>query len=86
MLSTQLRVTQTWGRSLDAPPSFLQSKNGEEAWKRERELSREALQAGRETTEQALGPKSGEVDRMWYTPPEVSTASRTRMRHRPFPP
>ena len=58
-LSTQLRVTQTWGRSLDTPPSFLQSKNGEEAWKRERELSREALQSGREMTEQALGPKLG---------------------------
>ena len=30
--------------------------------------------------------KVGEVDRMRYTPPEVSTASRTRTRHRPFPP
>lgn len=33
MLPACLRITQTWGRSLDIPPSFLRSKNGEGTWK-----------------------------------------------------
>lgn len=33
MLSTCLRVMWTWGRDLDTPPNFLQSRNGRKACK-----------------------------------------------------
>ena len=35
-------------------------------------VSGEALQSGREKMEQPLGPKTEELDRMWYTPADAS--------------